>query len=309
MQDLTETVAKFADAEQYPKMIGSQGGMDYLVIARNPETGLQLGIKTLFTQGILEGKQAMLVGFRLRCAYIPGSGGSVHGITGDEINASQVTDKKEPHEGWAFAWEQVGGSNTGDRASLVRTVALNRTPDEAKWIYDDLDHIRYFGKLQAMLHEQVSDEHWLITDDDLTDFIKASIYPSILSMAAATDPAEQLKLLELKMIKHKEHSAHFEQQYEAQKAILQAQIDAKAESGEIETYQPKAHFAEEELVPMDSVAHHMLKGAKPKLGVVGGTDVTGFQVPDQTGFDDLVASHDDVADFDPEELADSGDDD
>lgn len=271
MKDMSALVAKYSDNEQFPKMIGSGGGLDYLVIARNPATGLQLGIKTLVGSGMVEGKQAILVGFRLRSAYIPGSGGSVTSIGGDQIEASQVTDKKQPHEGFPFPWESVGESATGDRASLVRTVALNRTPEEAKWVFDDLDHIRYFGKLQAMLHEHVPDENWIITDDDLSDYIRASIYPTILAMSAGNDPAKKLELLEMAKQKNAEHFKQFEDQYNAQKASLEAEIAAKAEGGEsAETYHPKAHFGDDELVPMDSVAHAMLKGAKPKLGVVAG---------------------------------------
>lgn len=260
MKDMTALVTKYQDNTQFPKMIGTGGGMDYLVIAKNPKTGLQLGIKTLVGQGVVEGKTAILVGFRLRSAYIPGADmGTIVGLGGETIEASEVTDKKQPHEGYPFAWENVGNSPTGDRASLIRTVALNRTPEEAKWVYDDLDHIRFFGKLQAMLHEHVPDEQWVITDDDLSDYIRASIYPTLTGMEAQHDPAKMLEFLKLQK---SQHSNALDEKIKA----LEAQVEAKP--AEDEVYHPKAHFGDDELVPMDSVAHSMLKGAKPKLGVV-----------------------------------------
>ncbi len=70
MQNMTELVKKYQNGEEFPRMIGSGGGMDYLIVARNEKTGLQLGVKPMFGIGKVEGKTATLVSFRLRSAYI-----------------------------------------------------------------------------------------------------------------------------------------------------------------------------------------------------------------------------------------------
>jgi hypothetical protein len=263
MQDMTELVKKYQDTEAFPRMIGTEGSLDYLIIAKDPAAGLQLGIKTMIGTGEQDGKSAILVGFRLRSARIPGSNVASFG---DE----QPAEKKQPHEGWAFPWEKAGPSHTGPRASLIRTIALARSPDEAGWVFDDLDHVRFFGKVQEFLLSQVPEEQLVVTTDDITDYIKASIYPVLLMMEASTgNPIKQLEMLELQWETQVKDHAAAQEAYEAKKAQLQEQI-AALEAGGAPTYHPKAHFGDDELVPMESVAHAMLQGAKPKLIAIDG---------------------------------------
>jgi hypothetical protein len=272
---MTELVKKYEDQEQFPRMIGSEGGMDYLIVAKDEKAGLQLGIKALFGQGVRDDKQAILCGFRLRSARIPDakSVASVSSIAGE--TQAEGYEPKNPHEGWDFPWERVGSTSTGDRASLIRTIALSRTPDEAGWVFDDLDHVRFFGKVQKFLHDRVPEEQFVVTDDDIADYLRASYYGPVLTMQAmGGDPKKQLELLEHTWeTKVKNHEAH-QAQYEERKAALLAKI-AEMESGEPAAYQPKAHFGEDDLIPMESVAQAMLEGAKPKLSVVSSDDSEG----------------------------------
>lgn len=269
MKNMTELVKKYQNTDEFPRMIGSGGGMDYLIVAKDEAKGLQLGIKTLIGGGVVEGKSSILIGFRLRSARIPGS--NVASI-GDEAKEMSL-----PHEGWSFPWESVGASNTGDRASLVRTLALARTSAEANWVFDDLDHVRFFGKVQAFLLEHVDASQLVVTTDDITNYIKASIYPVLLNMQAQSgDPVKQLEMLELQWDTMVKDHAAAKESYETKKADLLAKI-AEMEAGEAPTYHPKAHFAEDELIPMDGVANAMLSGAKPKLSAVQTGDIDNLE--------------------------------
>jgi hypothetical protein len=268
MQNMTELVKKYQDEEQYPRMIGSEGGMDYLILAKNEETGLQLGLKPMFGVGNVQGKQTVLVSFRLRSARIPGTGGQVIAM-GDAQSEGEPNSLKDPHEGWDFPWERVGDSHTGPRASLIRTAVLARTQNEAQFVFDDLDHIRFYGKVMDFLHQHIPEEQFAVTDEDITSFLKASYYPQVLGLqASAGDPHKQLEMLELSgATQVTNHEANQEAYEKAKKELLEK--IAAAEEGTAPKYHPKAHFGEDELIPMESVVHAVLSGAKPQLSVVG----------------------------------------
>ena len=71
-EEMTEQVKKYGNEEKFPRMRGTQGGLDYLIIAKDPANHCQLGIKALIGMGSVEGQSAILIGFRLRSAFIPG---------------------------------------------------------------------------------------------------------------------------------------------------------------------------------------------------------------------------------------------
>jgi hypothetical protein len=290
-EKMTALVKQYGDAEQFPRMIGSEGGMDYLIFAKNPEKGVQLGIKALFGQGKVEGNVAVLVGFRLRAAYIDGS--NVQSI--DEDKPEQVT----PWGAYDFPWETRGMSNTGYRASLVRTLPLARTADDAGFIFDDLDHVRFFGKLLQFLHDKVPEEQFVVTDEDVKNYLTASYYPAILALEAASgDPRKQLEQLDLAWeTKVKNHAEH-QELYEKRRAALLEQI-AALDADEAPSYHPKAHFGDEELIPMDSVAHAMLSGTKPKLSLVGGSEGEGSDEPEPSSAFESTDEPDMSAEADP----------
>jgi hypothetical protein len=277
-EKMTALVKQYGDAEQFPRMVGTEGGMDYLIVAKNPEKGVQLGIKALFGQGSVEGVSAILVGFRLRAALIPGS--NVTSLDEQEPQGSEY-----PWDVYDFPWEATGMSHTGYRGSLVRTLPLARNMNDAGFILDDLDHVRFFGKLLQFLHDKVPEEQFVVTDDDVKNYLLAAYYPAILALEAASgDPRKQLEALDLawetKVKNHAEHQAN----YEKARAELLEKI-AALDAAEPPTYHPKAHFGDEELISLDSVAVTMLKGTKPKLSIVDPNEGEGSDEPEKSAFE------------------------
>ena len=265
MKDFTGLVKKYQDQKQFPRMIGTGGGMDYLIVARNPDKGVQLGIKPLFGAGSTENGPAIIVGFRLRAARIPGAN-----VAQMEGEAAASVD---PWDVWDFPWEKCGMSNTGIRASLIRSMALSRSPEDARWLFDDLDHVRFFGKVQQFLADHVPEEQFVVTTDDAADYFRASFYAPILAMQSQTDPKAALELLDHQWETQVKNHEKYQEMYEQKRKELLAQIEA-AETGEAPQYVPKAHFSDE-LESESGVAKAMLSGAKPKLSVVGGTEGAG----------------------------------
>lgn len=287
MQDnpMTALAEKYADTERYPRMIGTGGTPDYLIIGKRPELNLQLGLKVLIgVGGNSEEAKSILVGFRLRSAVIPGftPEAEVHSLVEGETDKPQVV-QGQPAEGWAFPWERNGYSATGHRAALDRLIALNRTLSDASFVYEDLEQIRFYGKVMNFLREHLPVEQWAVTEDELIEYIKVSLYEPLTAMQAATDPVKELELLEHNWQTKQEQFAQYETAYKEKKAELEAKIAAAAEGGE-PAYQPKAHYSDE-LVTAEAVSVSMLKGAKPKLAVVAGTDTEQDEAVDQS---DLV---------------------
>lgn len=271
---LTALVKQYGDQEQFPRMIGTCGGMDYLIVAKDPQSGVQLGIKALIGLGAVGDDQAILCGFRLRAAYINPHDGP-NNVTSIETEGEEKPEAKMPWEVFDFPWENTGLSNTGYRGSLIRTLPLARTAEDAGWVLDDLDHVRFFGKLAQFLHDKVPDELFVVTEEDIKNYLIASYYPALLGMQAAHgDPKKQLEALDLAWeTEVKDHAAH-EEKYQAARKELLAKI-AEMDAGEEPTYHPKAHFGEEELVPLEGVTSAMLKGTKPKLSIVTGAEGEG----------------------------------
>jgi hypothetical protein len=263
-EQMTALVEKYEDQEQFPRMIGTGGGMDYLIVAKNPEKGIQLGVKALIGKGHVDGKKAILCGIRLRSAFIDPQNANVANFSGGDEQ-----EIGNPAEVYPFNWESVGQTSTGFRASLIRTLPLARGMEEAGWVLDDLDHVRFFGKLSAMLREHVPEEQFVVTDEDIKNYLIASYYPALLHMEVqyGNDPEKELELLDLtwktKVEDHDKHKAA----YEERRAELLQKI-AEIEKDGAPQYHPKSHFGEEELIPLDGVATTMLKGTKPKLSLV-----------------------------------------
>jgi hypothetical protein len=271
MQDMTALVKKYEDEETFPRMIGTSGGMDYLIIAKDPVNGVQIGIKPLVAVGSVEGNNALIFGFRLRAAYIPDAEPTDNVVTLQPSDGAAPkaddTEKLQPQVVYPFEWENIGHTGTGYRASLNRSVAFNRTPEDAEWAFQDMDHTRFFGKLAALLHSNIPDAQWVVTDEDVKGYMTASYYPFVLMLEAASNPQKALELLDLRWeTKVKDHAAH-QEQYEKMRAELVEKIAAVAK-GDEPTYHPKAHYADADFQPMDGTIQGMLKGAKPKMAVV-----------------------------------------
>jgi hypothetical protein len=228
---------KFKDDEKFPKMIGTDGNYDYLKIASNPEKGLQLGLKVLWTAVNQNGQPRLAVGFRLRAARIP-----------------QDPQSGDPPTGWAFPWEQVDSQ----RASLVRLLVLERSPEEAVGMLEDLKAIRYGYKVRQFLQEHADVEGWTVAPDDLDDYLMTMIEEGVMALMANFDPRARLKLLHAKKV---EFDAWYETQVKAAEDQLKAHNLAE----------PELKGALTELVSAGEISAsvNMLKGLSPKAVNIG----------------------------------------
>lgn len=173
-------------------MDGSQSSQSYLVVAKNPEKGLQLGIRIL----VGSHHRHLVVGFRLRSARIPGEQGA------------------SPAEGWGFPWTK----KDLNRASLVTMIAMERKHNEAQLLPGDLKAIRFAGKVYNFLAAQVTEEQWAIDQDAMADWIMARIGEEAAKFSQeAYDPAVKLAALEAKAVEF--NTWYYKQMEELEAAI------------------------------------------------------------------------------------------
>lgn len=174
---------KYADQSQFPRMIGTMGGWDYIILAKRPEVNLQLGIKPL----IMIGTNQCQIGFRLRSAPIPGTVGLnmdvplLPGADGDPQKATQGY----PSTGWAFPWEKV----SEERASLVRFFTYQRQASQIKHLFKDMKQHRFYGKVTSFLMEQVDGMQLQVTPDEIHEWFQAIFSESVIKVAMHHDPS------------------------------------------------------------------------------------------------------------------------
>ena len=246
--DFAALKAKFENTDEFPRMYGTQGGLDYIILAKRPDVNLQLGIKPLISIGT----DKTSVGFRLRSAPIPGTvvDMSVPLLPGADT-AGQVI-QGYPATGWSFPWEK----SSDERASLVRMFTYDRGASEIAFLWQDMKAHRFYGKLTAFLMEKVEADHLQVTPEDLNGFFQAILCDPVFKVASKYDPA--LKAEHLKM--------------QGQAALAEAEALEKwlAENPTktMADYKPVAASAE--FQSAESVAEQMLQGVKPDLQLIEG---------------------------------------
>lgn len=203
---MTDTTAPAGEGvTAFEMMKGTEGNLDYIVIAKQPEKGLQLGLKVLWGLAEKDGSTKVVVGLRLREARIP------EVVPMGEF--SKVTEPKDPGQGWSFDWERVNHK----RASLIRVLMMERGPDEIQLLMADLKSIRFGYKALAFVQAKSLPEQWVLNVDQLNDYIIGALAEGINQAAAAVDPVAKLEFLNTQKTKF---DTWFDQQVaETQKAI------------------------------------------------------------------------------------------
>ena len=243
LEDFGALVTKYQNKEVFPRMFGTEGKMNYIILAKRPELNLQLGIRPLLTIG----KSKTSVGFRLRSAHIP-SGDVVPLLTG------QAVQQGFPASGWAYPWEKV----SSERASLVRMFTFERPADQIKFIWEDLSVHRFFGKLNSFLLECAPAEQWQITPEELKEWMLAGFFPTVQKVQSQFDPKFAFELTKKA---GEEHQAALN----AKLATLQDKMDAAAGSGIGDDEYVPGKLETEEFVDPKSTAAMMLGKVKPVL--------------------------------------------
>ncbi len=169
--DLKALMAKYADQTMFPRMIGTMGGMDYLILAKRPEVNLQLGLKPLVTIN----SNSCQIGFRLRSAPIPNTAVDMEVPLLPGQPGSGMVTQGYPSTGWAFPWEKV----SEERASLVRMFTYHRPASQIKHIFKDLKQHRFYGKVTSFLMEQIDPNTLEQTPENMHEFIMALLFEHV----------------------------------------------------------------------------------------------------------------------------------
>jgi len=264
-------LAKFEDKEKYPRMYGTEGKMDYIVVACDEETGMQLGIKPLFGLVDKDGPKIMAA-FRMRSAA------QTNVSAFGEASAKKTVS---PNKAFDFPWEKADYK----RASLIRTIILDRTPDEANRALGDLKAIRYASKIRELIQAVVPLDKWIVSAEDFDEFVYGTAEAFFAQVAAHSDPAARLVVL--KQQKEAAEKAFAEQMkaYEDDIAAAEAAVAEQAGAQDPDYVPPAKPALVEELTTLSqaSAAHAQL--APLKLKVVAGTDVA--PMGDDEGSDDF----------------------
>lgn len=246
---LQALVTKYADQNAYPRMIGTGGTMDYIIVAKRPDVNLQLGIKPLFGAN---GHQTT-VGLRLRSAPIPGATVHAFGETGS-------VSQGYPSTGWDFPWEKV----SEERASLVRTFTFNRSPDDIEFLWEDLKEHRFYGKVLSFLLEKVEAEHLEVASEEIGEFFNACLFPAVLATQAQSDPEAGLMLVDAQ-----------QDIVAGQLSAKKAELEAKLKTGAKKTKKDKVYepvAASASLGTEANVSAMLLQGLSPDLNANGASE-------------------------------------
>ena len=265
---------EFNDFDKHPRMRGTGGNLDYLIVAVDPKSKMRLGIKPLFATGQNgQGKPITTLGFRIRSAPIDPEEAFTHQIN-EEPEIGEASEKVAPNEAFELPWENYPGDKIATyRASLIRMVGLNRSAEEIRQVPMDVHELRIAGKLYNFLLEAAPAETMTVSLEELTKWLDVEVDKFVTTVRAHLgDPKANLEALE-------QQKESFGQHYADKKAELEKAIaEAEAEGDEVE-YHPKAHYAAE-FTDSDSVVSAMIAGAKPNLSVVGSDDDSEATVED-----------------------------
>lgn len=281
-QDFQNLIGKYSNKEVFPRMFGTEGKMNYIILAKRPEVNLQLGIRPLLTIG----KSKTSVGFRLRSAPIPA--GDVVPLLGN----GQSVQQGFPSTGWAYPWEKV----SSERASLVRMFSFERPAEQIKFIWEDLSVHRFFGKLNSFLLECAPPEQWQITPEELKEWMLAGFYPTVAQIQAQFDPKFQLEMIKTQSQKQAEEAA-------LKIADLENAIDQAAGSGVGEDEYVPGKLDTEEFIDPKSTAAVMLGKVKPVLAhAADAADITQMNPDDYVKPELNIVSGNDMDDMDDDEI-------
>ncbi len=151
-------------ADLQKMIVGSEGSLDYLVVAQN--VNIMLGIKPLFETFIHGETKGMMLGARIRA--INSTEDNVVELKGKEKGAEISMTFKAAFP--AIRWSAINEK----RASAVLGMIIPRSPYQIEEIREAAEAVRYYGKLVEWLQSHVPDEKmFVISVEAVTEWLRA----------------------------------------------------------------------------------------------------------------------------------------